>query len=561
MKRTFTIFCLAILCACTNKYKEIENKTEDYALVPKPVELTTAKGRFPIGSGMSIFASPELQKEAEWFSQGITNLGGKPLQKTESASDADIVLQLDASIAHNEGYGLNVSYDNVRVTGKTATGVFYGLQTLLQLAEENEASTDLTVPAVTIKDHPRFAYRGMMLDVARHYFDVDFVKKYIDLIALHKMNRLHWHLTEDQGWRIEIKKYPKLTEFGAWRNGTIVDHFPGTSNDNTRSGGFYTQEQVKEIVAYAADRHIVVVPEIELPGHSGAAIASYPYLSCFPEEPTFVPNEMISDKSKELQASGTPKIVQESWGVYDDVYCAGKEETFKFLQDVFDEIIPLFPSEYIHIGGDECPKKNWERCPLCQKRMKEEGLADEHELQSYFVTRMERYLNSKGKQIIGWDEILEGGLAPNATVMSWRGEAGGIEASRQKHDVIMTPNSYVYFDYYQAKDTENEPLAIGGFLPLSHVYSYEPLSNELTKEEQKYILGAQANLWTEYIATPDYAEYMTLPRMTALSEVVWSPKEHKNWDDFKTRLPFMIEMLQDKGYNVSTEHINEPPKK
>ena len=396
----------------------------------------------------------------------------------------------------------------------------------------------------------------MHLDVARHFFDVDFVKKYIDMIAMHKMNTFHWHLTEDQGWRIEIKKYPELTKVGAYRNGTITGHYPGETNDNERYGGFYTQDDIKEVLAYAQKRHVEVIPEIELPGHSQAAIASYPYLSCFPEEPTEVPNGLMSEASKEQQKNGQPKVVQESWGVYNDVYCAGKEETFAFLEGVLDEVTALFPSKYIHIGGDECPKKNWERCPNCQKRIKEEGLEDEHELQSYFVTRMEKYLNSKGKQIIGWDEILEGGLAPNATVMSWRGVKGGIEAAKQDHNVIMTPNSHCYFDHYQSKDTDNEPLSIGGFLPVEKVYSYEPVPEELSADQRHYILGAQGNIWSEYIPTDEHMEYMALPRATALSEVVWSQKEDKDFEDFKSRLNHLRKMYDAKGYNYA-KHVFE----
>ncbi|PXX30647.1 beta-N-acetylhexosaminidase [Arenibacter sp. ARW7G5Y1] len=436
-----------------------------------------------------------------------------------------------------------------------STGVLYAIQTLRQLmppAIESGTSleAELSIPAVVIKDEPRFAYRGMMLDVSRHFFPVSFVKKYIDLIALHKMNTLHWHLTEDQAWRIEIKKYPRLTEVGAFRNGTIIGHHPGTANDQEVYGGFYTQEEVKDIVAYASKQHVTIIPEIEMPGHGAAAIAAYPYLSCFPEEPTSVFNDMMSDKSRELQQSGTPKIVQETWGVMDDVFCGGKESTFAFLQDVLDEVIPLFPSKYVHIGGDESPKANWERCPNCQARIKKEKLNDEHELQSYFVQRMEKYINGKGKQIIGWDEILEGGLAPNATVMSWRGEKGGIEAAKQHHDVIMTPTTYNYFDYYQSEDTENEPLAIGGFLPLEKVYSYNPIPEELDKEEERFVLGAQGNVWTEYMKTEDQVEYMTFPRMAALSEVVWSPQESRSWEDFKERL----EHLAKRYYVLDIEY-------
>jgi hexosaminidase len=414
--------------------------------------------------------------------------------------------------ASTDRYTLKVTPTSVKLNGDTYSGTFYGIQSLLQLLPVN-VSSSLDIPAVTIVDSPRFAYRGMHLDVGRHFFPVSFVKKYIDYIAFHKMNYFHWHLTEDQGWRIEIKKYPKLTQIGSCRNGTIIGHHPGTGNDSIRYCGYYTQEEIKDVVKYASDRHITIIPEIEMPGHAEAALTSYPFLGC----------------------PGTgPYMVEEKWGVFKNVFCAGKDSTFKFLQDVLDEVIALFPSRYIHIGGDECPKTNWQTCPKCQARIKAEGLKDEHELQSYFIQRIEKYLNSKGRNIIGWDEILEGGLAPNATVMSWRGEEGGIAAAKQKHKVIMTPGSYVYFDHSQVQ--KDDSLHIGGFLPLEKVYSYEPIPKELSDEEGKLVLGAQANVWTEYMAYPSKVEYMIFPRMSALSEVLWSPKADRNWDGFKPRL-------------------------
>lgn len=374
-------------------------------------------------------------------------------------------------------YRMQVKKNGIYVSGDNENGVFYGVQTLLQLLPVNKSST-LSIPYVNIEDYPRFAYRGLHLDVGRHFFPINFIKKYIDYIAFHKMNYFHWHLTEDQGWRIEIKKYPELAKTAAYRNGTIIGHFPGKGNDSIRYGGIYTQEEVKEIVAYAAKRYITVIPEIEMPGHSLAALTAYPNLGC----------------------TGGPYKVQETWGVFDDVYCAGNDSVFQFLQDVMDEVIPLFPSQYVHIGGDESPKKRWQVCPKCQKRIKDNNLKDEHELQSYFIQRMEKYINGKGKTIIGWDEILEGGLAPNAVVMSWRGEKGGVEAAKQNHDVIMTPTTYVYFDYAQTK--KEDSLTIGGFVPIQKVYGYEPVPKELSAEQAKHILGAQANLWTEYVTNP-----------------------------------------------------------
>lgn len=546
--------------SCADQNKNNDNPEQAYQIIPKPLSLVSSQGSFLVNSKTYISSTDALKTEAEYLSEMLGSAVGIKISFEQGKiGEGGIILKLDENIENDEGYELVVEHNKIIISGKTTKGVFYAIQTLRQLlppAIESGTTleTELSIPAVVVKDEPRFAYRGMMLDVSRHFFPVSFVKKYIDLIALHKMNTLHWHLTEDQAWRIEIKKYPRLTQVGAFRNGTIIGHHPGTANDQEVYGGFYTQEEVKDIVAYASKQHITIIPEIEMPGHGAAAIAAYPYLSCFPEEPTIVFNDMMSDKSRELQKSGTPKIVQETWGVMDDVFCGGKESTFAFLQDVLDEVIPLFPSKYVHIGGDESPKANWERCPNCQNRIKKEKLSDEHELQSYFVQRMEKYINGKGKQIIGWDEILEGGLAPNATVMSWRGEKGGIEAAKQHHDVIMTPTTYNYFDYYQSEDKDNEPLAIGGFLPIEKVYSYNPIPEELDKEEEKFILGAQGNVWTEYMKTEKQVEYMTFPRMTALSEVVWSPQESRNWDDFKNRLEDMSKRYDAMGLNYA-KHI------
>ncbi|HET6768398.1 MAG TPA: beta-N-acetylhexosaminidase, partial [Chitinophagaceae bacterium] len=451
-----------------------------------------------------------------------------------------ITLGLDGSQNPVPGsYTLTVSSIGIDISGNDAEGVFYGIQTFIQLLPPHVSNSKIEIPFLTIKDRPRFGYRGLHLDVARHFMPVDFIKKYIDLIAYHKMNYFHWHLTEDQGWRIEIKKYPKLTQVGAWRNGTLIGRYPGRGNDNKKHGGYYTQEQIKDVVKYAADRYITIVPEIEMPGHSSAAIAAYPFLSCFPTEPTKIPSNMISDVSKNSKG----KLVQETWGVFDDVFCAGKDSIFQFLQDVIDEVVALFPGQYIHVGGDECPKTNWKRCPNCQKRIKDNKLKDEHELQSYFIQRIEKYINGKGKTLIGWDEILEGGLAPNAIVMSWRGEAGGIEAAKQKHKVIMTPLDDVYLNMSQ---TENEDsIVFGGYLPLEKVYNYEPVPNSLDAQQANYVLGAQGNIWTEYMNNTSIVEYMLLPRLSALSEVLWTSKDKKSWSDFEKRL-----QLQFKRYNL-----------
>jgi len=538
--------------------KDYVNSDQDYTIIPKPIDIQVKNGRFIIDQNTKVTADKDLEVEAQSLAEILSLSTGKEIQFTDKNTKGNINLIIDSSLESDEAYILSVDYNKVKISGKTAKGIFYGIQSLRQLIQKKvlcESESEIaSIPATLITDAPRYAYRGMHLDVARHFFSVDFIKRYIDILAMHKMNSFHWHLTEDQGWRIEIKKYPKLTEVGALRNGTIVGNYPGSENDNLKYGGYYTQEEVKEVIAYAAKNHITVIPEIELPGHSSAAIAAYPFLSCFPKENSIVPKGMISEGSKKAQRNGKPKIVQESWGVYDDVYCAGKEETFEVLENILSEVIELFPSKYIHIGGDECPKGNWKRCPLCQKRKKEHGLKDEHELQSYFIQRIEKFVNSKGKNIIGWDEILEGGLAPNATVMSWRGNKGGIEAANAEHNVIMSPNSHCYFDHYQAKDRTNEPIAIGGFLPVEKVYSFDPTPNELEASKHKYILGGQANLWTEYIGTEEYAEYMLLPRLTALSESLWSQKKMKNWDDFKVRLSTFRKKYDELGLNYA-KHV------
>jgi hexosaminidase len=450
----------------------------------------------------------------------------------------------------DEGYSLKILKNKIDIASKTGAGAFYGIQTLLQLLSSttnNKYQTSFSIPQIEIKDYPRFQYRGMHLDVGRHFFPPEFIKKYIDYLAYHKFNTFHWHLTEDQGWRIEIKKYPLLTSVGGFRNGTIIGRYPGKSNDSLRYGGFYTQEQIKDIVKYAADRYITIIPEIEMPGHSSAAIAAYPQLSCFPDESTkILPTTPWAGSRKGKQ-------VQQTWGVFEDVFCPS-EYTFNFLENVLDEVMQLFPSKYIHIGGDECPKASWKRSEFCQQLIKEKGLKDEHGLQSYFIQRIEKYLNSKGRQIIGWDEILEGGLAPNATVMSWRGEEGGIAAAKDHHNVVMTPGTYCYFDHSQSRNEDS--VTIGSYLPLEKVYNYEPVPKELNTEEAKYILGAQGNVWTEYMSNPKKVEYMIFPRMSALSEVLWSQKEKRDWKDFERRLPAIMKRYEFWRANYSTAYYD-----
>ncbi|MBX3254686.1 MAG: beta-N-acetylhexosaminidase [Chitinophagaceae bacterium] len=522
-------------------------------IIPAPVKAQVRTGYFTISPQTVIVDRNGGEKATvEFFNAYLEKYYGFTLPVQKKADKNYISFSTKTFVkapGNRERYTLTVTPANIHITGDGHAGTFYGLQTLLQLLPVQK-TTSPDIPAVAIDDYPRFAYRGAMLDVSRHFFDAAYVKKFIDLLALHKINTFHWHLTDDQGWRIEIKKYPGLTEVGSCRNGSITGRYPGTGNDGQEHCGYYTQEQVKEIVQYASDRFITVIPEIELPGHSSAAIAAYPQLSCFPDEPT------RPAPGTAWHGDTTRKNVQQAWGVFEDVYCPS-EYTFNFLQDVLDEVITLFPSKYIHIGGDECPKDAWKRSAFCQKLIKENNLKDEHELQSYFIQRIEKYLNGKGRAIIGWDEILEGGLAANATVMSWRGEKGGIEAAKQKHDVIMAPNSYVYLDYSQRKNDDS--VTIGGYLPLQKVYSFNPIPKELSADEQHYILGAQANLWSEYILYPSKVEYMIFPRLTALSEVFWSPLKHKNWESFKKRIP-----VQFKRYELWGVHyypgLNEPMK-
>lgn len=530
--------CLAagLLASCQSSVEQA-----DYQVIPMPHEIVAAQGSpFVLKSGVKILypeGNAQMQRNAELLAEYLKTATGKDFAVEAGTEGKNaIVLALGVDNKNPEAYELKVAGEGVTVKGATEAGVFYGIQTLRKSLPV-AVGANISLPAVDIKDAPRFAYRGAHFDTSRHFFTVDEVKTYIDMLALHNMNRMHWHFTEDQGWRIEIKKYPKLTEIGSKRSETVIGKNSG-KYDGVPHEGFYTQEEAKEIVKYAAERFITVIPEIDIPGHMQAALASYPELGC----------------------TGGPYEVWKMWGVSEDVLCIGNDQSLKFLEDVFAELIEIFPSEYIHIGGDECPKVRWAQCPKCQARIKQLGLKSdakhtkEERLQSYVISHVEKFLNERGRQIIGWDEILEGGLAPNATVMSWRGEGGGIEAAKQHHDVIMTPNTYLYFDYYQSKDTDNEPLAIGGYLPVERVYSYEPMPKSLTPDEQKYIKGVQANLWTEYIPTFSHAQYMVLPRWAALAEVQWSAPEKKDYANFLSRLPRLIQWYDAEGYNYA-KHV------
>ncbi|WP_166923298.1 beta-N-acetylhexosaminidase [Flavobacterium poyangense] len=540
-----SFFFSLLLCSTLSFAQEVN-------IIPQPVKVVKNAGNFVINAQTSlVVTSKEDDASAAFLNGYLSDYYGFVLPVAQKASKNYIKLGSLKNIGglKSEGYSLISDKNGVEITGNSPIGTFYGIQTLIQLLPTEKSNT-LAIAAVNVKDEPRFAYRGAMLDVGRHFFSVAFVKKYIDYLALHKLNYFHWHLTEDQGWRIEIKKYPKLTEIGSKRNGSIIGHYPGKGSDNTPEGGFYTQEEVKEIVKYAADRFITVIPEIEMPGHSGAAIAAYPELSCFPNEKTNLPDTMISAKSKQEMANGRNKIVQETWGVHADIFVP-TENTFQFLEDVLDEVIALFPSKYIHIGGDEAPKDAWKKSEFCQQMIKEKGLKDEHGLQSYFIQRIEKYVNNKGRTIIGWDEILEGGLAPNAIVMSWQGEAGGIAAAKENHQVIMTPGSHVYLDHSQTKNEKE--VTIGGFLPLERVYHYEPIPKELNAQQAQYVMGAQGNVWTEYMVNPAKVEYMIFPRLSALSEVLWSPKESKNWSQFQAKIKTMKKRYTIWGANYFKE--------
>ncbi len=532
------------------------------SLIPWPVDVQQQPGNYVLNDKITVsnsFPGQDWTNLFNYFRDEMKKQFSITVTEAGKGKKGDIdFFMTRMPTSGKPAYRIEVNKTGIRIETNFSEPAFHAMQTLFQLipVEQNRRGmkTGNQIPFVRIFDYARFGYRGMHLDVCRHFFPVSFVKKYIDYLAYHKLNTFHWHLTEDQGWRIEIKKYPELTTIGGWRNGTIIGRYPGKGSDNLRYGGSYTQEEIKEVVAYAKERFIDVIPEIEMPGHASAAIAAYPWLSCFPEKPTAIPPKMISAKSVEEQKNGRIKLVQETWGVFDDVFCAGNDSTFMFLQNVIDEVVPLFPSKYFHIGGDECPKTHWKQCPRCQMRMKDLNLKDEHELQSYFVQRIEKYLNSKGKTLIGWDEILEGGLAPKAVVMSWRGEKGGIEAAKQQHQVIMTPGNPVYFDHTQSENEDS--VTIGGFNPIEKVYAYEPVPKELNEEEAKYVLGAQANLWTEYIKNTSKVEYMIFPRMAALSEVLWSKKESKNWENFQKRLMGQFKRYDKWGATYSKAYFD-----
>lgn len=535
---------MGVLCilfsTCFYACSEKRTLNSDYEIIPKPLDVNSkGDASFLLKDGVAVIYpenDQKMQDNAEFLVDYVEKQTGVKLTSHAGMPvDGAICLTLDLSDDNAEAYKLIVNDKRVCISGASEAGVFYGIQTLrksLPVAQD----INVNLSAVEIYDKPRFAYRGAMLDVARHFYTVDEVKTFIDMLALHNINRFHWHLTDDQGWRIEIKKYPKLMSVASERKETVVGRWYSGIYDGKPYGGYYTQDELRDVIDYAAKRHITIIPEVDLPGHMQAALTAYPELGC----------------------TGGPYEVRTIWGVSQDVLCVGNDFTLQFVKDVLSEVADIFPSEYIHIGGDECPKVRWEKCPKCQERIKSLGLKSdakhtkEQRLQSYMIQEAAKYLKEKGKRIIGWTEILEGGLVPDATLMSWIGESGGIEAAHQHHDVIMTPNTYLYFDYYQSKKVEDEPLAIGGYLPIEKTYNYEPMPKELTKEEQQYIKGVQANLWTEYIPVFSQVQYMVLPRLGAAAEVQWTDPSKKDYKDFLRRVPHLVAVYDCYGWNYAT---------
>ncbi len=542
--RKNTLFLLGaailLLTACNQQIVEA-----DYDVIPQPKEVNlNSDGHFLIAATTKVYYEEGLQREAEFLNEYANEILGYPLQTVAyNGQDRGIVLTITPEeFDKAEAYEIDVTPQRVNIKGADAAGVFYGIQTLRKSLPIAPPDTKLPafLPCGTIRDWPEFGYRGMHLDPCRHFMDLDSVKIYIDMLALHNMNQFHFHLSEDQGWRIEIKKYPELTQVGAYRNGTVIGH---NSNlyDSVRYGGYYTQDELRDLIQYAAERHINIIPEIDLPGHMQAALATYPQLGC----------------------TGGPYEVWKRWGVSEDVLCAGNEEAMQFAEDVLNEVMDLFPSPYIHIGGDECPKVRWEQCPKCQQKIKELGIkgderfSKEDYLQSYVMNRMAKVVEARGRRVIGWDEILEGNVSETAIIMSWRGTEGGIEAARKGHDVIMAPYSHLYFDYYQSEDIASEPECIGGYLPVERVYQFQPLPSELTPEQQKHIIGVQANIWTEYIASFKHVQYMAMPRMDALAELQWNNPEERDFDAFVERCRKMAQLYDLYHYNYAT-HIFNP---
>lgn len=534
------IVLTALLCTSVASTFAADANYNNVVPFPKSIELQKGKA-FVLNEGTPIVyvgTDTKMKQNADFLAEYINQLTHLKLNVTTSKQKnvAAIVLAIDPKINGEEAYSLTVSNKGIKIAGKTAAGVFYGIQTLRKSLPVLDNAEAITLPATVISDAPRFGYRGMMLDCGRHFWPVPFVKKFIDILVLHNMNVFHWHLNEDQGWRIEIKKYPKLTEIGSKRSCTVLGH-NSDIDDGTPYEGFYTQDEAREIVRYAAERNITVIPEIDMPGHTVAALASYPELGC----------------------TGGPYSVGYGWGIYKDVLCLGNEKVYTFLQDIIDELIDIFPAKYIHIGGDESPTIRWENCPKCQALAKANNVDAKH-LQGVFTNRMEKYINSKGRSIIGWDEIAQGNINKSATIMSWRGVEPGSKATEAGHDVIMSPTTYCYFDYYQSENKDKEPMCIGGYLPVSKVYEFDAAPESLSETAKKHILGVQANLWTEYVNTTNMVEYMILPRMAALSEVQWTPVARKNFDEFVKRETHMTNIYDRCGYRYAIHLWPERPR-
>ena len=543
MNKRFLMVLLAAFMSFAGAMAADDNRVADYNVIPLPQEVTlTQKGAFVL-TGATPIVYPEgdeqLKNDAQFLSDYIADVTALRLTTTSAKVKNAITLRLNKKVQSKEGYVITVDKKGVVIEGATAAGVFYGVQTLRKSIPVDKSLTEVTLPGVVLKDAPRFGYRGVMLDCARHYFPVKFVKQFIDLIAMHNMNVFHWHLTDDQGWRIEVKKYPDLAKIGSVREKTVLGHNSDVFDD-TPYGGYYTQEEAREIVKYAADRFITVIPEIDMPGHMIAALAAYPDMGC----------------------TGGPYKVSPIWGIMPDVLCLGNEKTYQFCEDVLSEMMDIFPSEYIHLGGDETPNVRWKECPKCKALMAKENLTP-GKLQGYFTNRIEKFVNSKGRRIIGWDEILDGDINQSATIMSWRGTAPGARGAKMGHDVIMSPSSHVYFDYYQTRQGESqweEPLLIGGNLPIERTYSLEPVPEGADAETASHIIGVQGNLWTEYIAGPSLAEYQVLPRMGALSEVQWRPQGQKDFENYKMRQTKMLKLYDAYGL-VYAKHMWKRDKK
>ena len=509
----------------------------DYHVVPKPKTIIMDGNTPPCPLSsikhISIDSRNDLHTEAALLADYLKELTGRslPVVSEKKRSPGSIRLHTDTRLPHPEGYRMEVRKDGIDMAGGTPAGVFYAIQALRKALPAAPADSIL-LPTGTVADAPRFSYRGMHLDICRHFFGPEFVKQYLDMMALHGMNTLHWHITDDQGWRIEIKKYPLLTETGAWRSGTVIGRNTGLY-DNQRYGGFFTQDEARDIVRYAADRHITVIPEIDMPGHMTAALAAYPQYGC----------------------TGGPYEVVREWGVFDEILCAGNDSVYTFINDILDELIDIFPSAYIHLGGDEAPRTRWKECRRCQQRIRDEHLADadgqhgEDHLQGYFIRRIEKHMRERGRKIIGWDELMDCNVDSSATIMSWRGTEGGIAAAERGHDVIMVPTSVAYFDYYQKPESDwSKPLLIGGYVPIEKVYDFEPAPDSLSFSTRRHIIGTQANLWTEYITCKELAEYQLLPRMAALAETQWAAPDAKDYGDFSRRLPQLLRLYGQQGW-------------